>query len=450
MTKNYFFTAIAGNGMQPLALLLKASGANVSGSDIYFDKGVKPEVRKELEDAGIKIFPEDGSGINENTDEIIINRIIPETQKDLAKARKLNIPSVLRPKKLAEFFSNYRLVGVAGTAGKTTTTAMVGHILKKCQKDPTIVTGSEMTNYNSRLVIGKSNIIVAEIDESGEAYKSKGFYDIISQCQPEVGIVLNVGNDHFENIEDAKAVFEDYAKNNVQKLLIKNENCKLSDNIKNQNIETVSFGTCSCAKYFITDIKSSSNGLTFKVNNLQAQMPIIGYFNAYNATSAIAAAANFDITSEEAIEALKDFKGTKQRLSICDNKDGVTSICDFAHTVEEIEASLSALQEIYKRVFLMYQPHGMVSHTHMKDKMPDLFNKLLRKEDKLYLMDTYLKTKEFESSKIVADKITNGEFLDKLENLKDRLPNLKEGDAVVIMGARDPELFPFAEKVLKD
>jgi UDP-N-acetylmuramate-alanine ligase len=86
----------------------------------------------------------------------------------------------------------------------------------------------------------------------------------------------------------------------------------------------------------------------------------------------------------------------------------------------------------------------------MKDKMPDLFNKLLRKEDKLYLMDTYLKTKEFESSKIVADKITNGEFLDKLENLKDRLPNLKEGDAVVIMGARDPELFPFAEKVLKD
>lgn len=449
MTKNYFFTAISGNGMQPLALLLKNSGANVSGSDMAFDKGQNQSIKEELENSGIKIFPEDGSGISKKIDEVITNRIIPLTQKDLAKATELNIPITLRPKKLADFFSTYRLVGIAGTAGKTTTTAMVGHILKKCHKDPTIITGSEMANYNSRLLIGKSDIIVAEIDESGEAYRNKGFYDIISQCKPEVGIVLNVGNDHFENIEDAKKVFKEYAKNNVQTLLVKNEDCKLSNDIKNPKTKTVSFGTCSCANYFITDIKSTADGLSFKVNNIQAQMPIIGYFNTYNATSAIAAASNFDITIEEAIEALKDFKGTKQRLSICDKKDGITSICDFAHTIEEVDASLSALQEIYKRVFLVYQPHGPVSYTHMKDKMPELFNKLLRSNDKLYLMDTYLKKPDFESSKIISDKIEHGEFLENLNNLPKQLPELKYGDAVVIMGARDPELFPFAEKILK-
>ena len=177
--KKYFFCGIGGSGMSSLALALKNRGDDISGSDRTYDAGGAKEKFEILKNQGLKLFPQDGSGLTEDTDALVVSTAVEETIPDVVKARDLNLPIMTRARLLAEFFNDRNGIAVGGTSGKTTTTGMLGHILRQSGIDPTVINGGVMLNYPDSLgtgsvLAGKSSFCVIEADESDgsiELYK---------------------------------------------------------------------------------------------------------------------------------------------------------------------------------------------------------------------------------------------------------------------------------------
>ena len=135
--KKVSFCGISGSGMSPLAQILKLSGYTVQGSDRNFDLNRDIESKKALEALGIKIYPQDGSGITEDLDFVCASTAVEDTIPDIKTAKEKNIPIKTRPQLLSEIFHSYQYgIAVGGTSGKTTTAAMVGYILDKAGKKP--------------------------------------------------------------------------------------------------------------------------------------------------------------------------------------------------------------------------------------------------------------------------------------------------------------------------
>ena len=120
--KKYFFCGIGGSGMEPLAFVLKAKGCEISGSDRAFDAGTSPDKFAKIAAQGITLFPQDGSGLTEDTTALVISGAVEESVPDVVAARALNLPVITRAELLAEFFGLHNGIAVGGTSGKTTTT----------------------------------------------------------------------------------------------------------------------------------------------------------------------------------------------------------------------------------------------------------------------------------------------------------------------------------------
>jgi UDP-N-acetylmuramate--alanine ligase len=152
MDSPYFFCGIGGSGMLPLALILRAKGAAVSGSDRALDQGREPEKFAFLRRSGIALFPQDGSGVQGDMI-VVASAAVEESVPDVAAARRSGTQLVTRAELLAQLFNAARTaIGVAGTSGKSTTTGMIGWILAAAGLDPTVMNGAVMKNFVSASV----------------------------------------------------------------------------------------------------------------------------------------------------------------------------------------------------------------------------------------------------------------------------------------------------------
>src|SRR6187431_773956 len=143
--KNPFFIGVAGTGMSALAQYLKGVGKEVSGSDRYFSKGEASEIREKLETEGISRFPQDGSGINDHTDLVVVSTAIEDTVEEVQKSRALGISIIKRSELLALICASKRSIAVGGTSGKSTTSAMIFDILQEAGLEPSIISGAGLT-----------------------------------------------------------------------------------------------------------------------------------------------------------------------------------------------------------------------------------------------------------------------------------------------------------------
>ena len=134
---------IGGVGMSALATALVRLGDEVTGADRTLRT---PNVRF-LESLGVRVFPDDGSGIDATTDEVIVSTAIEETNAGLQKAKDLGVPVIHRAKALARTLKGYKLIAVVGTCGKSTVTAMLGHVLAECGLDPMCVNGANVPGW---------------------------------------------------------------------------------------------------------------------------------------------------------------------------------------------------------------------------------------------------------------------------------------------------------------
>src|SRR5215472_13658322 len=205
--KDYFFCGVGGSGMTPLALIIQASGGRVEGSDRGLDQGRNTERFDYLRARGVLLYPQDGSGITRASQILVTSAAVEETVSDVQAARRIGAAVITRAKLLAELFNSAALsVGVAGTSGKSTTGGMLGWILHRAGKNPTIMNGADMKNFidvgspfaSSR--IGGGDVFVSEVDESDGS---------ITLFEPRVAVVNNISLDH-KSLDELRTLFRGF------------------------------------------------------------------------------------------------------------------------------------------------------------------------------------------------------------------------------------------------
>ncbi|MBS1240475.1 MAG: UDP-N-acetylmuramate--alanine ligase, partial [Proteobacteria bacterium] len=190
----WFFCGIGGSGMLPLAMILKGMGAEIAGSDRSRDQGRTPDKFAWLEAQGIRLFPQDGSGVTSPEQVLVASAAVEDTVPEMVRAKELGCPRMSRAELLSTLFNQARCgIAVGGTSGKSTVTGMLGWIMTEAGRDPTIMNGAVMKNFVSPDVpfasarVGSGGVFVAEVDESDGS---------IALYRPSVAVLLNVSLDH--------------------------------------------------------------------------------------------------------------------------------------------------------------------------------------------------------------------------------------------------------------
>ena len=200
VSKSYLFCGVGGSGMSPLALICAHQGHTVYGSDRSYDQGKSPDKFASLEDQGIKLVLQDGSGVTEDLDALVVSSAIEDSIPDVAAAKAKNVPIIKRAKLLAEMFNAAETgISVAGTSGKSTVTGMIAHILTALEHDPTVMNGAVIKNLGANMRVG-AGPFVTETDESDGS---------ISLFNPSIAVVNNIALDH-KSMEELEALFGDF------------------------------------------------------------------------------------------------------------------------------------------------------------------------------------------------------------------------------------------------
>ena len=189
---NYHFVGIAGSGMSALAQLVRSKGHEVSGSDRSFDRLEQPTLRGALQSLGIAILPQDGSGITQQTNEVVFSTAVEQANPDLARAACFGIPLIRRAKLLAEMFDQRLGIAIAGTSGKSTVAAMIATILSALGMDPTYYGGASLIGEGvipclANALSGKGKFFCAETDESDGS---------LLEFHPKIAVLTNITKDH--------------------------------------------------------------------------------------------------------------------------------------------------------------------------------------------------------------------------------------------------------------
>ena len=458
--KDYFFCGIGGSGMLPLALILQAKGCVVEGSDRMLDQGRTGQKFDFLRDRGITLHPQDGSGMTRAEQILVTSAAVEDSVPDVQSARRLGAREMRRAALLAELFNAApRRIAVGGTSGKSTTTGMIGWILRRCGRNPTIVNGAVMKNFIApdvpfaSAVEGGGELFVGEVDESDGS---------IALYTPRVAVLTNVTLDH-KSMEELRSLFGGFAAKAERVVLNRDdpESLALAAEIAADRLITFSLSDANADLSAAAPVPAPdgiacrvTERATGKVVRLALKVP--GDHNLANALAAIAAAIAEGISLEEAAEALADFSGLRRRMDLVGSAQGVTVIDDFGHNPDKIQATLATLHAFPGRLLVMFQPHGFGPLHKMREGFVSGFVRDLAEDDILIMPDPvyYGGTVErrVTSADIVAAVRAEGRHAESFADRAacgDRLVALaRPGDRIVIMGARDDTLSQFAADLL--
>ncbi|MEM7741608.1 MAG: Mur ligase family protein [Pseudomonadota bacterium] len=459
--RDYFFCGVGGSGMRPLAEFLRASGHAVAGSDRSFDQGRFPDIAQRLREMGVSLYPQDGSGLISPNQILVTSSAVEPTIPDVAAAQGIGARQIIRAELLAELTNSAPIsCGVAGTSGKSTTTGMLAHILSETGRDPSVVNGAVMLGQQGTDRTpqgwrrGESDLFVAEVDESDGS---------IARYDPSVGVITNISEDH-KSMEELMLLFGGYAERSTHAVLgIDSEPvAAIAQNLPSGKASTFSLGAHLDADFVAHAINRQNGFITARIDqktkaSVPLRLPLIGRFNVANALAALAAACAMDVPLGEGAPTLASFGGTARRLQHIGSHHGVTVIDDFAHNPDKIGASLETLTEHFSRIFVVYQPHGYGPLRSFRELYEDAFAGVLRPEDSLlvtqpaYFGGTVEKTDDAKTLvQTLVDRSFNAAYAESREDFRSILTRTKEGDAVVVMGARDDSLSDFARSLLAD
>lgn len=446
--KNVFFIGVAGTGMSAIAQYLQGTGKKVSGSDRYFKPGEYNETKEKLEAEGILCFLQNGEGITENTDLVIVSTAIEDTVEEVQKAKRLNIPIIKRSELLALICKSKKTIAVGGTSGKSTVSGMLFDILEHAGMNPGFIGGAGLISIIEKGKIGNAKAgtgewLVIEADESDGS---------IVQYHPEIGLLLNVDKDHKE-IDVLMDVFTTF-KNNSKHFIV-NQSHYLAKQLSQNKAHDFSSGANSGAGYIASGFRQ--NGLTvgFTVNNVPFSLNLVGKHNMENALAATAVANQLGVDLKTCAEALKNYKGIYRRHQVIGNKNGVWLIDDYAHNPVKCAASIEACQPITPKVIAWFQPHGYGPTRFLRNDFVTEIAKVLRSSDEIWMSEIFYAGGTAEKNISANDLINDLKQLGKnayfAEDRADFLSAARShfsGDCVLLlMGARDPSLEQFAKQV---
>lgn len=414
-----YMLGIGGIGMSALARYYRSQGYTVAG----YDRTPSPLTRQ-LEHEGVAIHYEDDTNLLPALiDFVVYTPAVPRDLKEFEALRQRNLPILKRAEALGKITEGHFTIAVAGTHGKTTTTAMVAHILHHCGVNTTAFIGGIANNFDSNLLLSKEKdfVIVVEADEFDRSFL---------HLHPDISIVNSIDADHLDIYGDRQHLvqsFNDFAHLTERKVIVK-------EGLAIQTDRGIRFGFGEGCDYCAEVVKSEKGVTDFMIEGdgqkTEVKLPMAGNHNVLNATAAFVAARQVGLAPEAIAEALSTFKGVKRRFDIRVNNEKHCYIDDYAHHPEEIRSCLKAVKASYagKRITLIFQPH-LFSRT--RDFM-DEFAAVLALADELILLDIY------PARELPIEGITSSALLEKVPMIDKKI--CQKSELIGLIDNEKPEL----------
>jgi UDP-N-acetylmuramate--alanine ligase len=345
---------IAGTGMSAVARILMESGITVSGSDRQSN-----EITHELQRYGAAIYAGHRAENVAGATALFISSAVRDDNPEVSAARARRIPILTRREFFRYLLPDKTQIAVAGTHGKTTTTALIVHLLRETGNDPSYIVGGTLANTGNNAHVGKGSAFVVEADEYGGMFLG---------LSPKIAIVTNIEHDHpdiFPTIDDVMAAFRQFVKllpdDGILIACADDPNAALLLNERKPQ-QSISYGFSG--EWRLVPTETSLSGTTeFSIVNpfhkYDIVSPLAGTHNMLNVAAALLAVYANGVPMEQAIPALGTFRGTERRFEVIGIAGGVTVISDYAHHPTAIRATLQAARQQYgkAKLWAVWQPH---------------------------------------------------------------------------------------------
>jgi UDP-N-acetylmuramate--alanine ligase len=421
---------VGGIGMSGLAQVLLARGERVTGSDRARDHGEPSETLDRLAAAGVELVSQDGSAVRPETACVVRSTAIEADNPDLTAAQRLGVPVRHRSDILAECLDAKQVVAVSGTSGKSTVTAMIGWILQELGLDPTVVNGAIVPAWRGEAAVGNvrlgaSDLWVIEADESDRTLNAYTF---------DWAVVTNVSADHF-GVDEARRLFRRFVERARGGRVSAVEDPQLLEGFQPE---------------------LTGGASRFEHGGVRFTVPMAGYHNAANALLAVILLERMGHALDRVADALARFPGVHRRLELVGEARGVRVVDDYAHNPAKIAAAWHTVRSEGGRVLGIWRPHGYGPLRQMMDALAAEFGSLDAGPDQLVILPVY-------DAGGTADRSVSSEMLvDRIHEAGGSTVRLlapadvsawvageaREGDTVLVMGARDPGLPALALEIL--
>ncbi|MGD9611860.1 MAG: Mur ligase domain-containing protein [Kiritimatiellia bacterium] len=430
---------VAGVGMSALAQALRWTYDRVTGSDRFFDQGQDLPVFGALRAAGIELTKQDGSAVDARTEAVVYSTAIEADNPEFVAAKKAGVPLRHRAEMLAALARGRTVLAVAGTAGKTTTTGMLGWTLEQLGADPTVVNGGALVDWADAKRVGNvrrggaAAPWILEVDESDRS---------LLNFRPERSILTNISQDHF-TLAEVQELFRAFAAQVQTGIVCGAGVAAILGSQKAPIVEVAAQPERTAAGFAVT----------WRGLRLAVRPP--GAHNALNALLAAELCAQLGHAPEQIAAALARFGGIQRRLERVDAGGGVRVVDDYGHNPAKLAAAWAAVSAPGNRVLGVWRPHGFRPLREMLVPLADAFAGVCRAPDQLWILPVYdaggTTDRSIQSDALVAKLQARGvaaALADSYETLGAELARAaRAGDTILTMGARDPQLPVFAREM---
>lgn len=428
----FHFVGIGGIGMCGLAEILAKRGAQVTGSDLSENSNTE-----RLKKLGVRVYKGHSESHVGDVDVVVYSSAVSDDNPEILAARKKKIPLIPRAEALAEMMRLKRGVAVAGTHGKTTTTAMTACVFMGAKANPTIVIGGRMDLLQSTAHDGDGEWLIAEADESDGSFQ---------KLTPEISIITNIDSDHldyYKSFENLKTAFMQFGyKTAFYGSLVVCGDDPTARKIFENFPKRVWFYGFGSNNEFVLQGKNGQYSLSWhgqKMGDFKISVP--GRHNGLNATAAILAGMKAGFSFEVCRDGIQKFQGVDRRFQLKGEVSGIAVYDDYGHHPTEVSATLNAFKEKFpdRRLVVFFQPHRY-SRTQFCWKE---FLNCFGDADLLVMTDIY-PAGEKPIEGVTASKLleavphANKMYLEKSESVAEKLfSKLTRGDVLLTLGAGD-------------
>lgn len=421
--------------MSALALLARRRGVPVSGCDNDTSGAA------DLEALGVPVWRGHDPAHLDQARAVVVTAAVPKDHPELARAHERGLPVVRRADALGAVVRGATVVAVAGTHGKTTTTAMTTQALVAAGRDPTGLVGGRIAEWGGNARIGGTSLYVVEADEFDKAFLS---------LAPSVAVINNVEADHLEcyggRVEELEAAFVQFARG-AQRAIVGTDDPGAARVATQLSIPVWRVGTATDCDVRISDVAQGPEGSRATLSlpgmrSLSLRLRLPGLHNVRNAAAALAVVRALDADLERAAAALSEFSGAARRFERVGEAQGVTVIDDYAHHPSEVRATLGAARQAFpgRRVVAVFQPH-LFSRTALHG---DALGRELAAADQVVVAPIYA-AREQPLPGVTAELVMAGAraagarpVTAERASLADRVAELvRPGDVVLTLGAGD-------------
>ena len=442
------FIGCGGSGMFPLIQILVAKGYQITGSDVLDGSIIQAERAM-----GIRVSLGHDANNIVGADMVVYSAAISKDNVELAAAESYGIPTVERSVLLGYVSRLYKSsICVAGTHGKTTTTAMITTALELAGRDPSAVIGGKLPLINGYGKAGMGDDIVVEACEFAETFL---------KLTPYLSVVLNIDNDHLDyygSMGELKFAFKRFSLMTQFMIFANADDRNTMDVMYTIQRRVRTFGIRNGGDYQAVNISEYRPGFyEFDLKEWDAggngisghiKLSVPGYHNIYNALAMCSVCRTMGLTAEQCAAALAEFKGVCRRFEVCGECNGAVVVDDYAHHPTEMRATLTTAKELgYKRLIAVHQPF-----TYSRTKMLlDDFADVLKLAD-ITVLTPILGSREPNdpsiSSEKLAAKVPGAVVVDSLDAAAGWVrENAHEGDLVLTLGCGD--IYKAARKMVQ-